>query len=345
MIYLICQDWANTSNNHAGIKYMCEKMHECAPHIFEVRTIPSFTSARTRSKIRFIAALQVKFAQFKHKIFLQSLLGQMQTVLKDGDVVFLTEYMEMFFPMKNFAEQMRKKFPNIPIWAMVHLVPSKLNASFPSDSEFLSWTKCVNRIYTLGSSLTKYLIKRGFPFDKIVTTFHYVDDYYNNSTIRYPENRVKVIVMGNQVRNIKLLKAIIEANPNIDFTLCQGSMDLTKVFRRASNVLLIPFVPESQLRQYMFEADISLNVMDDTVGSNVIVTSLAMGLALICSDVGSIRDYCDDENTIFCENTVHSFSNAIQALSTNRQLLFDMKQSANKRAKALTIGNFIKTIG
>ena len=49
----------------------------------------------------------------------------------------------------------------------------------------------------------------------------------------------------------------------------------------------------------MANADISPNVMEDTVGSNVIVTSLAMGLAMICSNVGSIKDYCDDSNTIF----------------------------------------------
>ena len=94
----------------------------------------------------------------------------------------------------------------------------------------------------------------------------------------------------------------------------------------------------------MLESDISLNVMDDTIGSNVIVTSLAMGLALICSDVGSIRDYCDESNTIFCENSVDSFCEAIRSLSCNRQLVFDMKCAAHKRAESLTISIFEKTI-
>lgn len=46
----------------------------------------------------------------------------------------------------------------------------------------------------------------------------------------------------------------------------------------------------------MAKADLSLNVMEDTVGSNVITTSMAMGLGLIVTDVGSIRDYCDESN-------------------------------------------------
>lgn len=28
MNYLICQDWTNTSNNHAGIKYLCLQLEE-----------------------------------------------------------------------------------------------------------------------------------------------------------------------------------------------------------------------------------------------------------------------------------------------------------------------------
>ena len=76
---------------------------------------------------------------------------------------------------------------------------------------------------------------------------------------------------------------------------------------------------ESELRQHMANANISLNVMEDTVGSNVIVTSLAMGLAMICSNVGSIKDYCDDSNTILCNNSnVEEFSQAIYNRITNR---------------------------
>jgi glycosyltransferase involved in cell wall biosynthesis len=106
-------------------------------------------------------------------------------------------------------------------------------------------------------------------------------------------------------------------------------------------VTLIPFVPEPELRLYMEHSDISLNVMQDTIGSNVIVTSLAMGLAMVCSDVGSIRDYCDEENAIFCENSsVESFSKAINLLSSNRQLLMNMKTSAQKRSLSFSIEKF-----
>ena len=41
-----------------------------------------------------------------------------------------------------------------------------------------------------------------------------------------------------------------------------------------------------------------LNVMKDTIGSNVICTSMATGLSMVVSDVGSIRDYCSETNAV-----------------------------------------------
>lgn len=47
----------------------------------------------------------------------------------------------------------------------------------------------------------------------------------------------------------------------------------------------------------MKQSDVSLNVMNDTVGSNVITTSLAVGLAVVASNVGSISDYVVDNES------------------------------------------------
>ena len=132
---------------------------------------------------------------------------------------------------------------------------------------------------------------------------------------------------------------------NADFTICQGVVDMSAFFSEFDNVRLIPYVAESDLRNYMDESDISLNVMEDTIGSNVIVTSMAMGLAMICSDVGSIRDYCDESNTIFCNNNcVEDFSNAIKKLSEDSDLLYSMRLSAQHKAMLFSIENFHKDI-
>lgn len=103
-------------------------------------------------------------------------------------------------------------------------------------------------------------------------------------------------------------------------------------------------VDETELRQYMSESDISLNVMYDTVGSNVIVTSLGMGLAMLCSDVGSIRDYCNDENAMFCKS-VSDFSEALKLLVMDRDRLSKMQLAAAEKGRELSVDNFVKVIG
>ena len=35
MIYLICQEWTNTSKNHAGIKYLCNELEKRYPDIYK----------------------------------------------------------------------------------------------------------------------------------------------------------------------------------------------------------------------------------------------------------------------------------------------------------------------
>ena len=145
------------------------------------------------------------------------------------------------------------------------------------------------------------------------------------------------------MRNTKLLLQIVLSNPDIHFYICQGLHNLSSVFT-TPNVTLIPFVEESELRNYMYNSDISLNVMYDTIGSNVIVTSMGMGLGMICSDVGSIRDYCDENNTIFC-NSLDDFNNALNLLTSDSAKLESFRKSAYMKAKgSFSIENFYRDI-
>lgn len=343
MIYLVCQDWSNTSNNHAGIKYLCNTLEQKYPDKFRSIVIPAFWNDKKSSKYRIIQKLQKCFVRYKHLIYVKGVVNRNLCALSADDKVILMEYMELFYPMLWFVKSLRKKYPALPVEAMVHLVPSKLSKSFRSQNSFREWTDSVDKIYTLGHSLTDYFVSRGTEKCKIVTTFHYVDEYYYNEDVVRNNNKIQVIAMGNQMRNIKLLKAIVEANPNVNFTICQGVSDMREVFNPHKNVELIPFVEEDVLRRYMKRADISLNAMEDTIGSNVIVTSLAMGLAMLCSDVGSIRDYCDESNCIFC-NSVDDFSKALDSLNKDRYRLKCMQESASQKSFLLSIDRFAQSI-
>lgn len=343
MNYLICQEWENTGENHAGIKYLCNQLQGVFPLQFTSVVIPDFTY--TKSKCRIVVNLKFRLAQIRHWRYRKRICKQLQKNLRPGDKVFLMEYMEKSLPVLKLAQRIRSNNPYIPIYGLVHLVPKRLTKSFPTKKVFDKWITSVDKIITFGHSLTAYLVSRGLDKDRCHTTFHYVDQYYvNDNPIRHNE-KVEVLVMGNQMRNITLLEQIVIANPHVHFVICQGVRDMSSIFGDKKNVELIPFIAESELRQKMKEADISLNVMTDTIGSNVIVTSLAMGLAMVCSDVGSIRDYCDNTNTIFCDNNdVSQFTRAIALISTEKGRLASMQQSAAASGKLLTIERFAQEL-
>ena len=342
MIYLVCQDWLNTSNNHAGIKYLCNKLVEMYPQTYCTMSNPdTLPPEAKRPHNPILKKIQYWKAMIYHRRNLKIIFNEICSNIRSGDIIFLMEYMEVFYPMNMLAKKLKKTLPHNELYVMVHLVPARLNKDFRSDAKFNRWLSSVDKIVTLGHSLTDYLTMRGIPKNKIVTTFHYVDDYYfNNQALKVGE-KVQVIVMGAQMRNISLLSKVVADNPDTRFVICQGLCDLSSYFPEAKNVQLIPFVAEKDLRKLMKESDISLNIMKDTIGSNVVVTSLAMGLAMICSDVGSIHDYCSSENTFFCDNDdPHDFSKAISILTHDKALLLSMKDSARNAARNFTIEKF-----
>ena len=54
MNYLICQDWTNTSNNHAGIKYLCNQLQTMYPSSYTSITIPDFTYTNSKMNVRML---------------------------------------------------------------------------------------------------------------------------------------------------------------------------------------------------------------------------------------------------------------------------------------------------
>lgn len=341
MIYLIVQDWSNTTNNHAGIKYLCNRLQQKHPDEFEVILIPDFYQGFSSNLL--LRKINMFLARKKFFSRLNQVYRELWAKLKTGDKVFLMEYMEQLCPQVSLAERLKHSHPHLPIYAMVHLVPEKLNDNF-SQAEYTKWIKPVDYIVTLGSSLTRYFIERGFDKSKIITTFHYVENDYYKVVDRLPTRKsITVIAMGNQMRNVALLHDIVLHLPQVKFTICQGVGNMGSKFADCTNVSLIPFVSEDKLRDYMASADVSLNVMKDTIGSNVIVTSMAMGLAMVCSDVGSIRDYCNDSNCLFA-NTTQDFVKAVKSLSENVDKLNGMKQASLKKSSDLTIDKFYNNI-
>lgn len=334
MIHFIVQDWQNTHGNHAGMSYLCEEIKKQDPSNIRVFRVPNI---RIRNR-------NIKFLQdLTYAIIAISLIFK----IKNGSTVFLMEYL---LPTHNqyLIARSLSLLKKVRLFGLAHLVPSDLKNYFKDDSNRIStWVKPLNGILTLGTSLSEFLIEKNIPKWKIHTLFHYVDlSYYKKETLSptIQTEKLKIIIMGNMKRDFITVLNIMNRVPNVHFIFCCGKRIIDKSkFKYPQNITFCSYIPEDELKSLMNEADISLNVMFDTVGSNVITTSLAMGLALIVSDVGSIRNYCDETNAIFC-HTETDFVEAISYLASNRKLVNDMKTASVNIAQKLSIPKFYTAI-
>lgn len=340
MNYIFCQNWRNTDGNHAGMKHMCLLLKEKYPEKYELIIFSD-------NKDRFVHSSNKYFQAFKSYIFdwiwvpVYHLFFTLRifTKVKKNDRIILLEYLLPLYSQLGIAKMFKLFKPKVKRVALAHLTPLSLQSSF-SQGQILKWGEQVDYLLTLGSSLTAYFVKIGIPENKIFTIQHYVDsNYYYSNERKEVTEKPTVIVMGAMKRNYELLADIVNSIEGIRFIICKGKQALDGYFKQSDDIELFGFVSEAELRDLMRQSDISLNIMDDTVGSNVITTSMAMGLAIIVSDVGSIRDYCDDTNALFCKNDINSFKMAIKAL-TQKGKLQSMKKHSLLKSKRFSINQF-----
>jgi glycosyltransferase involved in cell wall biosynthesis len=305
-LFVIYYEFSNTSGNHAGTAYFAKYIKEYLPLKVVLIKIPNqLQSFQTRIQ-------KIWRHLIKWYIFFSS--GK-------DDVVFLMEYFgnAAASHQREIAIALRKIDYRNRIVGLVHLPGWQLNDFYGVDY-LKEGANALDDIMVYGSSLRSFFADLGYE-NKIIQTYHYVDhNYYKPDPFKLLSQRLKVISIGTLNREFGKLQQIIQLCPEIDFTICMGKNELAELYSSFSNVSLIGFVPEDELLKLMQKADISLSVFKDTIGSNVITTSMACGLINVVSDVGSIRDYCTKEDSILC-NKVDEFVVALNCLSSDRNLV------------------------
>lgn len=340
MRYLIVQDWDNTHGNHAGMVHMCRLLCEKAPNDYKmiVKDCPPPIKQRTNPFIRKLMGWYDRRTYKKE--FVQDYMNicrDMFSSLKTGDEVFLLEYNWPPTTQYELACYIKEHYADVKIYALSHLTPTYFEQQRNVRERILTWDKPIDKHLTLGSSLSTYFQKIGIRPEKISTGFHYVDvDYYNNE-VEKVATPITVISIGALQRDFSLLANIVKGCERVNWIICRGRKNIDDKFEGLRNVRLVGYVEENELKSLMGQADLSLNVLEDTVGSNVITTSMAMGLGIVVSDVGSIHDYCDERNTVFCENTADSFVKQINYLSENPKKVLEMKKQSLKKSSTFVI--------
>lgn len=343
MRYLIAQQWPNLEGNHAGYPHICKLLQEKYPSKYKLIELESPASYDHNCSNSSIKRLFFQFDKiFNRKYYfhyLKQKCGSMLRSLKSGDEVFLLEYNLDATPQYDFALYIKKHYKDVKIYAMTHLTPSYLEQNRYGKNKILLQSQPIDVNITLGSSLSEYFSSLGISNNKISTGFHAVDTKYYRKDQIVANKKLTIISIGALQRNFELLSQIVRRVEDVNWIICAGKKNVSHLFENCKNVEIRGFMPEDELRDVMDSADFSLNVLDDTIGSNVITTSLAMGLGLFVSDVGSIRDYCDETNAFFCENNAESFVSAINRVKSSPEMIINMRISSLSKSKSLSIEN------
>lgn len=344
MKYLVVQDWENTHGNHAGMVHLCDMLVERYPNEY-FKICKPIDSALTRKTTIFSKRLRILRNKILKSFFLNywvknhmSYCCPMLERLQKGDKVFLLQYCSGGASQDALARYIKKHYEGVTLYAMSHQTPSNYIKAGYDAKKILQWDSYVDKHILMGSSLANYFQKCGVNPQKISVGFHYVDNNYykkKEEDISTPQ-RPKIIAIGAMQRDMKLLSDIVNRVSSVDWIICKGMKKVDHLFH-GNNIKLVGFVPEDELRRLMSESDASINVMGDTVGSNVITTSLAMGLVVIASEVGSIRDYIDESCGFLCKNTVESFVQAVNEVVANPDKIVEMRKASLKKVPDLTV--------
>ncbi len=313
-VYLLYYDFKHTSGNHAGMAYFSAQLASHMPRVLLVKHI----NQEYRGG-RFVAYA------YAFLIFLY-----LSVVLKKGDKVMFMEYLSKYIGYQDMIAKLlcRFGFSNTLI-GLVHLGGNHLLSLYKTRERIAKLLAPLSRVVVFGSGLAEFIKQTGYQ-GAVARTFHYVDTRFYKPKVSKVQDRqtLHVLFFGSLLRNFEQLEAIITACAGRDIMFHIGmGKSKRNIGISGAHVRVYGYLTELEMLELMQSCEVSLSVLEDTVGSNVITSTLAVGLIQVVSDVGSIRDYCDEDDSFFCRETA-DYIDALNKLADSSQLREKMRTAA-----------------
>lgn len=328
-IYVLFYDYLHTSGNHAGMAHLAR------------------TLRHSNSRIRLIKhpIQEYKGGWIVALGYAWIMAVYLRLVLRSGDQVVFFEYLSGDFGFQDTIARLLRKWRVSNFFSgIVHLGGDQLLELYKSHAGIKERLDLIDRVLVFGSSLRFFLQEQVRYRGEVIQTFHYADvDYYKplSEGPKDHNSRLQVLFLGAIKRNIAQLADIIgRVGDGIDFHICVGKHKGYPQLSKFPQVTEYGYLNEGELLELMRRCDVNLSVFYDTVGSNAITGTLAVGLAQVASHVGSIEDYGDSSNAIWCDSTA-DFTVALRTLKDDPQRLQSMKLSARRMAERISLPQFV----
>lgn len=202
---------------------------------------------------------------------------------------------------------------------------------------------CLDAVIILANSQRAYF-ERFLDRRKIHFIPHHVDtDFFIPEKLIKEQTKeiteYRIISIGHFLRDFKLLHKVIEAIGATETTL-PVHFDLVipknkqAEFCGYNNIRLHAGISDNELRQLYQRATIGFMPLIDCAANNSVLEMMATGLPIICSDVGGISDYLDENGALlFTKNTaVANLKMAVLDLLADQQKRSGMGEHNRKKA-------------
>lgn len=323
MIYILYYNYKHTADNHAGMTYLAKYL------------------ASKNSQIKLVKHIRQerRAGYYVGVIYSWWLILVLFFKLKKEDDIFFMEYLNDVYAHQHvIARALRVLGKKNKFVGLLHLAGNHLLEVFHNKETILKHLEPLDAAVVMGSSLKSFVEETSYK-GKIIQTFHYADtNFYKPGNAISPQP-LEVFFVGNIKRDFGQLKDIISQSNGVKFHICIGRSKNLFGLDHLANTTIYPFLTETELLSLMQKCHVNLSVLEDTVGSNAITGGLSAGMIQVVSDVGSIRDYCDDSNSFFCKETA-DFLNALTTLNSNPQLVSEMQRNARNKAEMLSLSHF-----
>lgn len=325
-IYVLYYDFKHTSGNHAGMGYLSREIQAA---ISDVRLIRHVRQGYTGGR----------YVGWVYAVFIALYLC---IVLRPGDKVCFMEYLSGHFARQDvIASILRKWRKSNFLLGIIHLPFPFLKDLYNTEERISKKVAMLDHIVVFGNQLKRDIEQLSTV--RVTFAHHYAERAYYRPAHNLSEEgrrKLQVLCIGGIKRNWELLSDIVSQCAHVDFHLCIGSASDCFVPRLA-NVHLYTRLKESELLNLMQQCDVNLSIFEDTVGSNSITSSMAVGLVQVVSRVGSIHDYCSVHDSFLC-NSLDDYVRALKALSDAPDLLKKMKQATLEASQRFDKEKFIR---